>query len=122
MSKRVLSVTGAALALILVIGGIAFWRISEMPNGTYYTRVDNARTEALEPTGGVIDPTGGMTLSYELPAYDADGNMKDISFGTDRELREGAYLRLEVVPIRGVMSWTEVTYEDLPPQAQAHLQ
>ena len=90
-------------------------------NAAYYTQVDNARTEELESRGGVIDPTGGMSLLYRLPAYDEQGNGREVSFGTERQLREGAYLKLEVEPIRGVVGWEEVSFDELPQEAQAHL-
>ncbi len=90
-------------------------------NAAYYTQVDNARTEELESRGGVIDPTGGMSLLYRLPAYDEQGNGREVSFGTERQLREGAYLKLEVEPIRGVVGWKEVSFDELPQEAQAHL-
>lgn len=39
---------------------------------------------------------------------------KSLSFKTSRELREGAYLKLEVMPVRGVIGWEEVQYDGLP--------
>ena len=38
----------------------------------------------------VIDFNGGMSYSYTLPAYNEKGEKKDIKFGTEKELREGA--------------------------------
>ena len=63
---------------------------------------------------------GGMDWSYTLPSYDKDGGEKDITFGVSRELREGAFLRLMVRPGRGVMTWAEVQYDELPPAVQGH--
>lgn len=109
----------AAVAVAAVIAG--WWVLSGNMNAAYYTQVDNARTEELESRGGVIDPTGGMSLLYRLPAYDEQGNGREVSFGTERQLREGAYLKLEVEPIRGVVGWEEVSFDELPQEAQAHL-
>lgn len=39
---------------------------------------------------------------------------KNITFNTSKELRDGAFIRLEVVPIRGVIAWAEIQYEDMP--------
>ena len=36
------------------------------------------------------------------------------TFNTSKELRDGAFIRLEVVPIRGVITWAEIQYEDMP--------
>ena len=54
------------------------------------------------------------SYEYRLNAYDAGGNMKSLTFKTSRKLREGTYLKLEVMPIRGVITWEEATYEKLP--------
>ncbi len=109
------------LAVILAIGIAGWWLLSTNMNGTYYTRIDNERIEELESRGGIIDPTGGMSFLYELPAYDEQGNERDISFGTERQLREDAYLKLEVVPIRGVVGWGEVGFDELPQKVQERM-
>ena len=66
---------------------------------------------------GAVDLTGngGMDYSYTLTAYNKDGGEKNITFGVSRELREGAFLCLTVRPGRGVMTWAEVRYDELPP-------
>lgn len=70
--------------------------------------------------GGVIDFSGGLDYSYTLPAYNDEGEEKDITFNTSRELKEGAFIRLEVVPIRGVVSWAEVQYDEMPSAVQSN--
>lgn len=64
--------------------------------------------------GGVIDFNGGLDYSYTLPAFNDSGEEKNITFNTSKELRDGAFIRLEVVPIRGVIAWAEIQYEDMP--------
>ena len=39
---------------------------------------------------------------------------KEITFGTSKELQDGVFISQEVVPVRGVTSWDEVQYEELP--------
>ena len=107
----------AAVAVAAVIAG--WWVLSGNMNAAYYTQVDNARTEELESRGGVIDPTGGMSLLYRLPAYDEQGNQQEVSFGTERQLREGAYLKLEIESIRGVVGWEDPTGEGPQYEKQA---
>lgn len=111
------------LAVVLVVVGAAlfvFTRIFDTGTaGIYYTQVDNSRIKQNHPTGGVIDLTGGLAYSYTLPAYDGSGAEKEIEFGMSRQLREGAFLRLEVLPVRGVISWDEVQYGELPEAVQA---
>ena len=43
-----------------------------------------------------------------------NGKKKDIEFKTSRELREDAYLKLEVMLVRGVINWKEVQEDELP--------
>lgn len=113
-----------AIAVIVIALGAAVLKwgvVDSMANGDYYTRIDNSETKELHSNGGVVDPTGGMSWEYTLKSCNEDGDVKDISFGTERVLREGAYLRLTVVPVRGVVSWEEVSFEDMPSKAQAAL-
>ncbi|MCI8811486.1 MAG: YxeA family protein, partial [Oscillibacter sp.] len=51
---------------------------------------------------------------------DENGSEKEITFGTSRELREGAFIRLTVMPVRGVLDWSEVQYDELPEAVQNH--
>ena len=76
------------------------------------------KIEQTESAGGVINFGGSMDYSYTLRCYDEDGNAKDITFGTSRELKEDAFIRLTVMPIRGVLEWAEVQYDELPVAVQ----
>lgn len=101
----------------LVIGGLFFLGIGSLAGEAstyYYTRIDNSKIEEGDPRGGVIDLRGGMRYIYTLPAYDENGGRREITFGAERELREGAFIRLTVVPVRGVMEWSEVQHEEMP--------
>ena len=62
-----------------------------------------------------------MSYSYTLPAYDEDGFEHQISFGVERELRNDAFLELDVELIRGVVGWREVQLGDLSPKVQESL-
>lgn len=101
-----------ALAVLLVIaGGVTFFYLCNSGNSTaYYSVIDNSRvTESKKAVGN-----GSLNFEYRLDAYDTDGNMKTITFKTSRELREGAYIKLNVMPVRGVVNWEEIQYEGLP--------
>lgn len=113
----------AAIVIVIAVGAVAVkWGlVDNMANGDYYTQIDNGKVHELHSNGGVVDPTGGMKWEYALAAYDEAGDEKEISFGTERQLREGAYLRLTVVPIRGVVGWEEVQFDQIPFKAQAKL-
>ena len=44
-----------------------------------------------------------------------------MDFDTSRVLRDGAYLRLEIAAFRGVISWEEVAWAELPAAVQSKL-
>lgn len=46
------------------------------------------------------------------------GNAKDITFETSKVLTDDAYLCLKVAPIRGVVTWAEVQFDELPSAVQ----
>lgn len=113
----------AAIVIVIALGAVTFkWGLLDtVANGEYYTQIDNGKVHKLQSEGGVVDFTGGMKWEYELPAYDAEGVEKQLKFGTERQLREGAYLKLSVVPIQGVVAWEEVEFNQIPPEAQDEL-
>ncbi|MDE6600829.1 MAG: YxeA family protein [Lachnospiraceae bacterium] len=113
MKKNVLVGIGTAVVIAGVLLGIGAWLFLG-GRTTYYTQIDNSRISEGKPRDGVIDLKGGMSYSYTLPAYNEKGVGKDITFGASRELREGAFLELTVSPVRGVVEWSEVQYEELP--------
>ena len=117
MKEKVSVVIVAAvfLAVLVCVGG---WFLSGTGSADYYTQIDNRRMEEVHSRGGVIDFKGGLPYSYTLLAYDEKGKEKEITFGTSRELREGAFLHLTVKPVRGVLDWAEVSYKELPPAVQ----
>ena len=120
MKKKVKIATGAAAVLLIGLIGFCAWFLSGFGSTEYYTQIDNAKVEQGDTKGGVINFKGNLPYSYTLTAYDEKGGEKEITFGTSRELREGAFLRLTVMPIRGVLDWSEVQYDELPPAVQAH--
>ncbi|MDE5933961.1 MAG: YxeA family protein [Lachnospiraceae bacterium] len=113
---------GITAAAIIITGFICFcmWFLSGAGSTYYYAQIDNRKIEQVHSRGGVIDLHGGMDYSYTLPACDEDGTEKDITFGTSRELKEGAFIRLTVMPVRGVLEWSEVPYDELPSAVQSN--
>ena len=59
-----------------------------------------------------------MKYQYTLTAYDEKGKKKEVTFKTNRELREDAYLKLEVMLTRGVTNWEEVQFDEMPKEVQ----
>lgn len=113
--KRALLGVGVVL---LALAGMGFFSLSGAGNACYYTQVDNTRFKQQEIDEGVISLTGKMPFSYTLPSYNDAGAEKEITFGTSRQLRDGAFLRLTTAPVRGVTDWVEVQYNELPPPVQ----
>ena len=94
---------------------LCFFLLSGVGSTYYYSQIDNSKIEQVDTNGGVIDFNGSMEYSYTLRSYDENGVERDIMFGTSRE---GAFIRLTVMPIRGVLEWNEVQYDELPATVQ----
>lgn len=119
--KKKLSI-GIAVAVIIVVGFIGFCMrfLSGTGSTYYYSQIDNSKIEQTESKSGVINFSGSMDYSYTLFSYNENGKGKDITFGTSRELKDGAFIRLTVMPIRGVLEWKEVQYDELPAAVQSN--
>ena len=119
--KRKLTI-GIAAVVILIVSFIGFcmWFLSGTGSTYYYSQIDNSKIEQTESKSGVINFSGSMDYSYTLFSYDENGKGKDITFGTSKELKEGAFIRLTVRPIRGVLEWKEVQYDELPAAVQSN--
>lgn len=91
--------------IALVICGLACY-FFENYQSVYYTQVDNAKVER-------ISASDDMKYEYTLDCYNEKGKKKNLKFKTSRELREGAYLALEIKTL-GVHSWKEVQEDELP--------
>lgn len=76
----------------------------------YYSKIDNTRLEEL-PT------KDDLKYEYTLDCYDQNGKKKELTFKTLRELKDGAYVLLEVRSL-GVHKWEEVQYHELPQKVQ----
>ena len=120
MKKQIKIAIGAAAVLLIVLIGFCAWFLSGSGSTEYYAQIDNTKVEQVDTKGGVINFKGNLPYSYTLTAYDEKGAEKEITFGTSRELKEGAFIRLTVMPVRGVLDWSEVQYDELPAAVQAH--
>ena len=67
----------------------------------YYTIIDNSNVQKID---------------------DTDFKYKDISFETTRELRSDAYIKIKYMISRGVVSWEEVQFDDIPSKAKNKLE
>ena len=101
-----------AVIVAIAICGIAFYFL-ENYESVYYTQIDNTKIQS-------ISATDEMKYEYTLDCYNENGNKKEIKFKTSRELREDAYLMLEVRTF-GVHSWKEVQANELPEKVRTAL-
>ncbi|NBJ94306.1 YxeA family protein [Parablautia muri] len=115
MKKRILSGIGM---VILVVVCVCVFLLSKAGSTYYYSQIDNSKMEQGKSGGGVVNFSGSLDYSYTLFSYNEKGKGKDITFGASRELKEGAFIRFTVMPIRGVLEWEEVQYDELPAAVQ----
>ncbi len=109
--EKIPIIIAVIIVIALMIGAYYFLCIHK---SLYYTQIDNTKIEELS---GNDD----MKYQYTLMAYSKNGKEKEIQFKTSRELREDAYLELEVMSIRGVTNWKEVQKEELPEAVKAEM-
>ena len=100
-----------AAIVAVVIGAIEFYFL-ENYESVYYTRIDNTKIEK-------ISTSDEMKYEYTLDCYNEKGKKKEIKFKTSRELKEDAFVMLEVKTF-GVHSWKEVQYNELPEKVKVN--
>lgn len=113
-NKSFTILTAGTVVVIAAICTMVVLLMSGKISTYYYTQIDNTKIEQGHGRNGVIDLDGGMDYYYTLPSYDEKAKAKDIKFGTSKQLKEGAFIRIAVVPIRGTITWMEIKYDDLP--------
>ena len=100
-----------AVIVVLAVAFIAVAFLATQKSADYYTQIDNdCVTE--------IAPLGAMNYRYTLTASGDTGVEKALSFKTSRILTDDAYLCLKVAPFRGVVTWAEVQFEEMPTAVQ----
>ena len=96
-----------------------FWRqafiaiafLATQKSTNYYTQIDNDWVTE-------IAPHGAMNYRYTLAACDENGDEKELTFETSKILTDDAFLCLKVAPFRGVVTWAEAQFEELPDTVQ----
>lgn len=111
--KRKTAFAVISAVAVICVAVILTLHFTQIGSTYYYTQIDNTKVQKVNSRGGVID-FNRMDYSYTLKSYDESGKEKEIKFGTARELKEGAFIRLKVIPVRGVTDWNEVKYDELP--------
>lgn len=94
-----------AIIIVLAVCMLGYY-FFECYEAIYYTQIDNSKVTKL-------DVTDNMKYEYTLNSYNEKGNKKEVKFKTSRELKENAYLKLEI-RVLGVHSWEEIQENALP--------
>lgn len=114
--SKIILIAAGALALLLAAGigsmGILYQSTTDNAE-SLYSQIDNEQIET-------ITPHGGMNYRYKLLAYTESGAGKEVELDTSRVLKNGAYLLIKIAPLRGVISWEEVRFDQLPSSVQIH--
>lgn len=118
MKKLIIS--GAAIAAIL-LGGLLFIQnvnMNRLGADEYYTQIEGQgkKIEGKSDSGQIY-----VSYEYKLPAFDKDGQEKTLTFTSNKQLREKAYLDLFVKEGKNVTSYQEVTKEEIPEKAKEKL-
>lgn len=108
MKGKIFAVIASVLFLgVCIVGGLYYF---ENYDEFFYAKVDNSRVRKLSSTED-------MKYEYTLDCYNKNGKKRELGFKTSRELKEGAYISLEVRSA-GVYQWEEAEYDDLPQKVQ----
>ena len=104
LKEKIPMIIAVVVAIAICVAILYFFENYE---SAYFTQIDNTKIEKLSSTDD-------MKYKYTLECYNEKGKKKELKFKTSRELREDAYLELEVMQIRGVVNWKEVQQNELP--------
>ena len=102
--EKIPMIISVIIVIALAVGAYYFLIVHK---DLYYTQIDNTKIEE-------ISGSDDMKYQYTLTAYNKNGKEKEVQFKTSRELREDAYLELDIMQMRGVVNWREVQQNELP--------
>ena len=109
IKEKIPMIIAVIVAIVICVGAFYFLESYEK---VYYTQIDNTKIQS-------ISATDDMKYEYTIDCYNENGKKKELKFKTSRELKENAYLMLEVRSI-GVHTWKEVQYNELPEKVKAN--
>lgn len=110
--KKILPIV-IGIVVLLAVCGFGYYLLVYQ-SSDYYTRVDNMKVQTISS----IDD---MKYEYSLKAYNKNGNEKEVKFKTSRKLKDGAYLKLDYMILRGVKGWEEVQDNELPEKVKTSM-
>ncbi len=111
MKRKTIGICSVAVIVVCCIIGCLYYLQNN--ESFYYTQINNSKIKELPESSD-------MKYEYTLYCFSGKGKKKELKFKTSRELKEGAYLSLEVGAF-GVHKWEEINYSDLPSKVQDKL-
>lgn len=103
------------VASVVVLATVDFNRFGK---DNVYVQVGNpSYTDEQKLDSGEIM----TTYWYELPAYKESGRVMKVEFSAQKELRQGAYLKLYIKQGNEVTSYDEVQASEIPSKAREEL-
>lgn len=117
--KKVIGITVGVILLAASVVILATVDFNRLGKENVYVQVGDPTDidEDKIDSGQII-----KTYWYELPAYYEDGNVLNVEFFAQKELRQGAYLKLYIKKGSEVTSYDEVSWEEIPEAAQEELE
>ena len=101
LKEKLPMVIAVIVAIVICVTGLYFF--------------ENYKSTKIEK----VSSSDNMKYEYTLDCYNENGKKRELKFKTSRELKEDAFLKLEVKTF-GVHSWEEVQYNELPEKVQAN--
>lgn len=118
--KKVLTATIVLLFVILIglILSLKNSNLNRLGTERYYLQITSDGAEIVEQAGG----EEYIRYFYQLPAYDKDGNERNVDFYSSKNLRNDAYLKIYYKNKKGVTSYEEVKQSEVPEKALQKIQ
>lgn len=111
MKKTIIS---CLIIVAILLGGLVIIQkvnFNRLGADEFYTQIieEGTKIESKSDNGQKY-----VRYEYQLPAYDKNGGQKILTFTSQKQLREKAYLILFVKDKKGVTSYQEVAEKELP--------
>lgn len=115
MKKLIGIISILLVAAVVILATVDFNRFGK--ENVYVQVGDPSYTDEDKIGSGEIM----TTYWYELPAYRDNGSSVEVEFSAQKELRQGAYLKLYVKHGNEVTSYDEVNFNEIPKEARESL-
>lgn len=117
-------VMGISIILIIVLIGAVLFIMSKFLTTDYNKRGTDKYYLQIVGEGEAYDSNPGeeedIRYNYNLPAYDNEGNQKNMEFTSAEPLTEGAYLVVYYRSDKGVTTYEEIQKSAIPEAIANH--